>query len=99
MKSPVFSPAAQADMNGIWDYTAGRWGLDQADRYTDNIQDACHDLASGHRQGCPVDVRPGYLKYLTGSHVIYFRNDGSQLEVVRILHGRMDVERHLFPES
>ena len=94
MKSLVFSPAAQADMEGIWDYTAGRWGPAQADRYTDDIRDACNALASGRRQGRPADVRPGYLKYLTGSHAIYFRDHGDRLEVVRILHGRMDVDRH-----
>jgi len=95
MKSLVFSPAAQADMEVIWDYTVEHWGFDQANRYTDDIRDACHGLASGHRQGRPVDVRPGYLKYLVGSHVVYFRDHCDRLEVVRILHGRMDVERHL----
>ncbi|MCL2345329.1 MAG: type II toxin-antitoxin system RelE/ParE family toxin [Desulfobulbus sp.] len=95
MKSLVFSPAAQSDMEVIWDYTVERWGLDQADRYTDDIRDACHDLTSGRRQGRPVEVRPGYLKYLIGSHVVFFRDHGDQLEVVRILHGRMDVGRHL----
>jgi toxin ParE1/3/4 len=95
MKSLVFSPAAQADMEGIWDYTFEYWGLAQADRYTDGIRDACHALASGHRQGRPVDVRLGYLKYLAGPHVVYFRDHGNQLEIVRILHGKMDVDRHL----
>jgi toxin ParE1/3/4 len=95
MKSLVFSPVAQADLEGIWDYTAEHWGLVQADRYTDDLRDACHALASGYRKGRPVDVRPGYLKYLTGSHVIYFRDHGDRLEVVRILHGKMDVDSHL----
>jgi toxin ParE1/3/4 len=95
MKSLVFSPAAQSDMEAIWDCTVEHWGLDQADRYTDDIRGVCHDLASGHRQGRPVDVRPGYLKYLVGSHVVYFRDHSDRLEVVRILHGRMDVERRL----
>ncbi|MDR0702330.1 MAG: type II toxin-antitoxin system RelE/ParE family toxin [Azoarcus sp.] len=95
MKSLVFSPAAQADMENIWDYTVTHWGLTQADNYTDDIRDACNALASGDRQGRPVDVRPGYLKYLIGSHVVYFRDYATRLEVVRILHNRMDVDRHL----
>ena len=32
MKSLVFLPAAEADMKGIWRYTAENWGMDQADR-------------------------------------------------------------------
>ncbi|MDR1227443.1 MAG: type II toxin-antitoxin system RelE/ParE family toxin [Azoarcus sp.] len=95
MKSLVFSPAARVDVDVIWDYTVEHWGADQADRYMDDIRDACHGLASDRRQGRPVDVRPGYLKYLAGSHVVYFRDHGDRLEVVRILHGRMDVDRHL----
>jgi toxin ParE1/3/4 len=38
-------------------------------------------------------MRPGYLQYPTGSHVIYFRERGDQLEIIRVLHGRMDVSR------
>ena len=74
---------------------AERWGLDQAARYTRGIRDACSDLAAGLRQGRPVDVRLGYLKYVAGSHVVYFRDCGDRLEVIRVLHGRMDVGRHL----
>lgn len=60
MKALGFSPAAQADIEGIWDYSADRWGPDQADRYTDEIRDAC--LASrasgrgGRRLTCGPDT-------------------------------------------
>jgi toxin ParE1/3/4 len=30
----VLSPRAQTDLGDIWDYTADRWGLDQAETYT-----------------------------------------------------------------
>jgi toxin ParE1/3/4 len=95
MKSLVFSPATQADMEVIWDYTVEHWVLEQADYYANDIRDVCLDLASGRRQGRPVDVRPGCLKYLVGSQAIYFRDHCDRLEVVRILHGRMDVNLHL----
>jgi toxin ParE1/3/4 len=29
------SPAAERDLESIWKYTLGEWGLEQADRYTD----------------------------------------------------------------
>lgn len=95
MKALAFSPAAEADINEIWDYSAENWGPDQADRYTDELRDACHALAAGRRQGRPVEVRPGYLKLSTGSHMIYFRDLGDLLEIMRVLHGRRHVERHL----
>ena len=95
MKALAFSPLAIADIEAIWDYSAENWGPDQADRYTDEIRDACFALAAGSKAGRAVDVRPGYLKYPTRSHVIYFRDTPNQLEVIRVLHGRQDVERHL----
>jgi plasmid stabilization system protein ParE len=42
MKTLAFTPLAIADIEGIWDYSAETWGPDQADRYTDEIRDACH---------------------------------------------------------
>lgn len=96
MKTLAFSPLAIADIEAIWDYSAENWGPDQADRYTDEIRDACFALAAGWKAGRTVDVRPGYLKYPTGSHVIYFRDTPNQLEVIRVLHGRQDVDRHLY---
>lgn len=95
MKTLAFSPAAEVDLEGIWDYSAKTWGPDQADRYTDEIRDACFAVATGHKRGRPLDVRAGYLRIITGSHVVYFRDRDDRIEVIRILHGRQDVERHL----
>ncbi|MDW9912377.1 type II toxin-antitoxin system RelE/ParE family toxin, partial [Sinorhizobium meliloti] len=47
------------------------------------------------KKGRNVDVRPGYLKYPAGSHIVYFRNRGDRIDIIRILHGRMDAQRHL----
>lgn len=95
MKTLRFTRAAVADLDAIWDYTAEHWSLDQADRYTDAIRDACQELAAGTVQDRLVDVRAGYRKLRTGSHVIYHRDQGEALEVVRILHMRQDVAQHL----
>lgn len=95
MKVLAFSPVAEADIDVIWNYSADNWGPEQADRYIDEIRDACHALASGRKQGRVVDVRPLYLKISTGSHVIYYRDRGDGLEIVRVLHSRMDSNRHI----
>lgn len=91
----TFSPAAAADIGAIWDYTAETWGMDQADRYVDDISAACTALASGERVGRKVDVRDGYLKYPVGRHLIFYRQNGPGIIVIRVLHQSMDVERHL----
>jgi len=95
MKALALSPAAEADIDQIWDYTASTWGVDQADDYTDKIRTACVRLASGVLRGRPVDVHPGYFKQSVGSHVIYFRDKKGRIEVIRILHQKQDVSRNL----
>jgi toxin ParE1/3/4 len=97
MKRVVFLPAARADIEGIWNYTAGRWGKAQAERYTRLLHDACLGLAAGTHPSRSADhVRPGYQKAQAGSHTIFFRGVyPGDLEIVRILHQAMDVARHL----
>jgi len=52
-------------------------------------------LAAGTKKGRAVEIRPGYLRHTVSAHVIYFRAEGDRIEIVRILHQRMDVNRHL----
>jgi toxin ParE1/3/4 len=89
------SPKAEADLEEIWLYTFNNWSLEQADRYHDSLVEAFENLANGNVSGRSVDVRDGYFKYLVGSHVIFYRFAESGLIVVRVLHQRMDVGRHL----
>lgn len=89
------SPLAEADLEEIWRYTFERWSAEQADRYVLDLIAAFEDLATGRKTGRPVDIRAGYLKQVAGSHVIYFRRVDACVDVIRILHGRMDVNRRL----
>ncbi len=72
MSGFVLSPAARADLDEIWEYTAERWSIDQAERYVRAIVDACQALVDGQRQGTAVDhIRKGYFKLSVGSHVVF----------------------------
>jgi toxin ParE1/3/4 len=96
MSRYVLSPRAQADLDEIWDYTAVTWGLDQAEDYIRLLQHAIEAIADDPRKGCSCDdIRLGYGKYLAGSHVIFYRSVDIGIDVVRILHTRMDFKRHL----
>ena len=97
MKGYVLSPAAQADLGEIWDYSARNWGAEQADRYILAIRDACEAVADGRRQGRPIDdIRPGYRKLALASHFLFYRiTDAGMIDVIRILHQRMDVASRL----
>ncbi len=94
-KSVALSEKAKADLRGIWSYTADHWGEPQADRYYRDIIATFDLLATGARDGRRADVRAGYLKYPVGRHMVYFTSSDSRITVIRVLHQRMDVDRHL----
>lgn len=92
-RPPRFRPRAVADLESIWDYTADRWGVAQADRYVRDLHDACRALARGEASSLDASaIRAGYRKLRRGRHLIFHRTteDGA-VEIVRILHERMDV--------
>lgn len=90
------SPRAKRDLDGIWAYSESIWGKRQAERYIRLLSGAVEAIATDPRKGRACDdIRPGYLKYPVGSHVVFYRLTGSEVEIVRILHGRMDFEQHL----
>lgn len=89
------SPLAEADLEGIWFYTFKQWSTEQADSYHARIVDTFEGLAAGTKRGRPVDIRDGYFKYAIGSHLIFYRESETGIDVIRVLHQRMDVERHL----
>ena len=96
MSRYVLSPRAQDDLSDIWDYTAERWGAEQADEYLRILQHAIEMVADDPRKGRSCDeVRAGYRKYSAGSHMLIYRKIEIGIDVVRVLHGRMDFERHL----
>jgi toxin ParE1/3/4 len=96
MTTFVLSPRAQSDLEEIWDFTAARWSELQAERYIRSIWMAIELVASDPSKARSCDeARAGYRKYYTGAHVLFIRETEGGLSVVRILHQRMDFERHL----
>lgn len=89
------SPLALADLEGIWRYTVENWSVRQAEIYHAEIVGAFEGLASGLKIGRATDIRDGYFKYAVGSHVIYYLLRDGEIAIIRILHRRMDVGRHL----
>lgn len=60
MSQYVLSPAAQADLGDIWDYTCERWGDSQAENYLRDIQRAIERVAHNPLIGRSCDeVREG----------------------------------------
>ena len=89
------TPAAQRDLDRIWEYSETNWGAQKAQEYVESIRATLVAARAEQRVRKFVSSRNGYFKSNAGKHVIYYKITDTHLDVVRILHGRMDPERHL----
>ena len=68
----------------------------QADKYLDELNAAINSLAAILHLGVRRDnVREGYRALFVNRHAIYYRLTATTVDVVRVLHGQMDPDRHL----
>jgi toxin ParE1/3/4 len=91
------SPAARADLRSIWLYTDEIWGREQADRYIMSIEAACKSVADRQAKGRSADhFRQGYRMASVGSHYVFYKpsRDGG-IDVIRVLHQRMNIRSRL----
>ncbi len=95
MKKVDFTHRANTDLREIWQFTARRWNIDQADSYIGQILETCNSLAMGQLDGRDArNVQSGLRKQATGSHVVYFQESPDYILVIRILHKRMEAASH-----
>lgn len=86
-----YSADALADLQNIWQYTERVWSEEQADIYTDKLEAACKKIAQNPRLGRYYDNAPvGVLGYKAESHVIFYTVSPAGIDVLWIMHGRMD---------
>jgi len=89
-------PSAQRDLDAIWDYTAAAWGVDQAESY---VQTLARDMERLRHYPQLGRVHPSrhaaFRKLPSGHHIIFYIVVHSAVEVVRVLHERMDASRQL----
>lgn len=72
--------------------------MQQAETYIGEIRAAVERVAEDPRRGRTRDeIRETYLSYSVVSHVLFYRvNDAAGVvEIIRILHQRMDLGHHL----
>ncbi|MCK9249673.1 MAG: type II toxin-antitoxin system RelE/ParE family toxin [Solirubrobacteraceae bacterium] len=96
MSAYRLTPAAQRDLSSNWDFTEERWGVGQAETYIRELQAAIERVAADPDRGRTRDeIREGYRSYTIGSHAVFYLAHADRVDVVRILHLRMDPGRHL----
>jgi toxin ParE1/3/4 len=92
----VISKKAVSDLGEIWPYTVEKWSVEQADRYYNLIFDEINYIRKNSNTGKSMEhVRKGYRASKVKSHLIFYRVVNDTIQVIRILHGRMDIENRL----
>lgn len=86
---------AIADFRDILSFTLQIWGELQFSEYKRKIDGALIIVAENPHSGCK---KHGLLVFQIGRHQIFYRLQGDVVYILRILHDRMDVVRHL-PEN
>lgn len=85
------------DLNEIWDYTAEEWSEEQADRYYTMLLSTCQNIADNPELGKIYDeIATDLFGVKVNRHIIFYRKTKSvPIEIIRILHGRMDLKNRL----
>jgi len=91
------SEKAVEDLENIWTYTFQKWSIEQADRYYSLIINEIEFITKNFTTGKSMDhIKKGYRASIVKSHLIFYRkSQDNQVEVIRILHQRMDVENRV----
>lgn len=95
---PVFrlTKAAENDLKDIARYTQERWGRRQRNKYLRELDKAFHQIADHPGLGIRRDaILEGHYSFLKNRHLIFYRIRKERMEIVRVLHQRMDIEDHL----
>lgn len=89
-------PLARADLEDIWRYTAETWSRQQANAYVQELFDSFDAIVSGNAQSKDIgDIRQGYFRMAVRSHFVFYKLTAGEIQIVRILHQRMNAEARL----
>ena len=93
-----YSNKAVEDLSSIWEYTLSEWSETQADEYYEMLISACSRLLypSIIYNRAYDEITDNLLGIKAGHHLIFYKiMDNDDVMVIRILHEKMDVKRHL----
>jgi toxin ParE1/3/4 len=96
MRTLFLRPAAKSDLRQISRQSRERWGAAQAFSYISGITTSLSRLPQMPELGVGrSDLGSGYRRLGVGAHAIFYRVEHDRIEVIRILHQRMDAGSHL----
>jgi len=97
MAKVILRQNAIDDLNEIWDYTFEQWSENQADKYYGTLKFACKEIGANPELGREyAAIKRNLLGFKSGKHIIFYLViSEDEIEVIRILHERMDLKNRL----
>lgn len=97
MLKVVLRQEAINDLNNIWDYTFKKWSEKQADKYYAAIKLAFNGIGEHPSIGKEYfEVNKNLFGFNVGKHIIFYHLvSNNRIEIIRILHQRMDLKNRL----
>lgn len=97
MSEYSISEKALDDINKIWIYTAENWSIEQVDRYYNLIFDEIEFIVANFEMARDFEyIKKNFRYSKVKSHLVFFKKTKSnEIEVVRVLHEKMDIGNQL----
>lgn len=89
------SLAAKADLRSIYLYGLDKWGKKRTEKYLESIKLKFNRLLAHPLIGREHSNLLGVHSVSVESHIMFFRFKDTEVEIIRVLHRRQDVESHL----
>ena len=90
------TPKAESDLIGIWVCTYEEWGVDQADRYLNQLEGGMKQLINYPSLGADyTHVFPWYRSLQVEHHAVFYQVLDPEVVVVRVLYEDLDAPKRL----
>lgn len=88
---------AVEDLTKIWEYTYEVWSENQADKYYALLTSSFQEIARNPEGGKKYpEIDSTISGLLVGKHIVFYRlTQSSDVEIIRILHQRMDLKSQM----
>lgn len=91
-----FKPKAEADLEEIYEYTYLSWGILQAEKYQNELNEGIQRLIEFPKLGKEYIYSTKQYRVLhINRHLIFYRNHHDDYFIIRILHESMNIEEHI----
>lgn len=88
---------AVEDLSEIWEYTYDTWSERQADKYHEMLTTCFQEILEHPDLGKKYpEIDKGVMGFRVGKHIVFYRmTPSSDIEILRILHQRMDLKSRM----